>query len=90
VRRFFATLAVIALLPAAPVMAQSVLDTHTEHAGLSGKTPTKAYRQLVRDTDCRTATNHHQTGKIPLTPQVAVSASCQTELASRETTERKD
>jgi hypothetical protein len=89
VRRFFATLAVIALLPATPVLAQSVLDTHVEHAGTSGKTPVKAYRPLARET-CRTATNHHQTGKIPMTPQVAVDTSCQTELASRETTERKD
>jgi hypothetical protein len=84
VRRFFATLAVIALLPATPALAQ-----HVEHAGTSGKTPTKAYRPLARET-CRTATNHHQTGKIPMTPQVAVDTSCQTELASRETTERKD
>jgi hypothetical protein len=77
------------LLPATPVLAQSVFETHAEQAGTSGKTPTKAYRTLARET-CRTATNHHQTGKIPLTPQVSADTSCQPELASRETNERKD
>lgn len=88
-RRFIATLAVVALLPATPMLAQSVLATHVEHAGTSGKTPTKSYRPLAREA-CSTAANHHQTGKIPLTPQVAKSASCQTELAARDTNERKD
>ncbi|QJU58762.1 hypothetical protein HL653_14185 [Sphingomonas sp. AP4-R1] len=88
-RRFFATLAAIALLPAMPALAQSVHDTHVEQAGTSGKTPTKSYRPLARET-CRTATNHHQTGKIPLTPQAAASSTCQTELAARETNERRD
>ncbi|PZU09513.1 hypothetical protein [Sphingomonas sp.] len=88
-RRFFATLAAIALLPAAPALAQSMTETHAEHAGISGKTPIKAYRPLARQ-GCRVASNHHQTGKIPLTPQVSADTSCQTELASRETNERKD
>jgi hypothetical protein len=89
VRMFFATLAALAFMPVAPALAQSVTETHVEHAGTAGKTPTKAYRPLAREA-CRAASNHHQTGKIPLTPQVAANVSCQTELASRETTERKD
>ena len=88
-RMFFATLAAIALVPAAPALAQSVHQTHVEQAGTAGKTPVKAYRPLVSET-CRTASNHHQTGKIPLTPQVQADASCQAELASRETNERKN
>ncbi|MDO6413323.1 hypothetical protein Q4F19_02915 [Sphingomonas sp. BIUV-7] len=88
-RRMFVTLAALTLMPAAPVLAQTVAQTHVEHAGTSGKTPIKAYRPIAQDA-CRTASNHHQTGKIPLTPQVAADPSCQTELASREMSERKD
>jgi hypothetical protein len=88
VRAIFVTLAAIALVPAMPAVAQSVIDTHVEQSGPAGKTPTKAYRPLAREA-CRTATNHHQTGKIPLTPQVAPDASCLTELAARDTHERR-
>ena len=82
----FATLALLALAPIAAASAEGVFQTHAEQ-GISGKTPTKAYRPLVQD-KCRTATNHHQTGKIPLTPQVSVSSTCQTELAARDSAER--
>jgi hypothetical protein len=88
VRRFFATFAAMALVPAVPAIAQTVTETHVEH-GPAGRSPIKAYRPLARE-NCRAASNHHQTGKIPLTPQVAVSSDCRTELAARETSERKD
>lgn len=89
-RRILASLAAIALVPAMPLMAQGISATHAEHAGLAGKTPTKAYRPLNQSRGCRTATNHHQTGKIPMTPQVPVSSSCQAELAARDSAERKN
>ena len=85
--RFFATLAAIALIPAVPAFAQTVADSHVEQ-GPAGRSPVKAYRPLASET-CRAASNHHQTGKIPLTPQVSSSA-CTTELAARDTDQRKN
>ena len=85
--RFFATLAAIALTPAMPTVAQTVANSHVEQ-GPAGRSPVKAYRPLASET-CRIAGNHHQTGKIPLTPQVSSNA-CTTELAARDTEQRKN
>ena len=77
------------LLPLAATQAQSVFQSHQEH-GMSGKSPTKAYRPIAAE-KCRTARNFHQTGKIPLTPQVAVDKqACAVELAQREGNTRRD
>lgn len=84
-----ATLAILMLAPFAAVQAETVFQTHAEQ-GVSGKVPTKAYRPLTAE-KCRTARNFHQTGKIPLTPQVAVDRdACMVELAARESQTRRD
>jgi hypothetical protein len=89
VRIRFATLGFLMLAPLAAGQAQGVLQTHGEQ-GVSGKVPTKAYRPLGGET-CRTARNFHQTGKIPLTPQVAVDReACGVALAQRESRLRRD
>ena len=74
------------IVPLAPVVSQSIRDTHTEIAMPAGKT-LKLFRMNSRN-DCAPAGHrHHQAGKGQLaTPDAA--ARCLTETASREETTR--
>lgn len=53
----------LAMMPVAPALAQSVQDTHTEVSGaMAGRSPHKAYRPIAAQS-CRESAMHLPAGK---------------------------
>ena len=68
-----------AALAVAPAAARSLSETHVEVHQPGGKTPTRLYRQIARDT-CAVPARHNPAGKLPRA-HAAPSAECDDQIA---------
>jgi hypothetical protein len=69
-----------AALSVTPAAARSLAETHVEVHQPGGKTPTRLYRQISRDT-CAVAPRHTPAGKLPRAHAPATSAECDEQIA---------